>query len=212
MGWSNDDPDSRECSCDWLNDDDQDDTQEFSGVGTLMIITVLGGLFIWFNLMPRSCAQDSRSQREPRHQLQQRHHFQHTRTMLQMELKEDKFKDAGIDSYHEIWHDVINSEDDDLEKLNRNLVASQKNPIKATAISISLPVAKPIHFLLHKSEPNKEAQRVKHLTESHTDLPTEINETEIYHDLSLDDSDDERFQDPLSENSEEDRFVDSLDN
>lgn len=242
VGWLKSDTENKDCSCDWLNDEDQDDIQEFSGVGTLMVITMLGGLFIWFNLMPRSsCASsaESRSQREPNHQLQQlqqlqqqqqqqlqlqqqqqqQQHLQLTRSMLQMELKEEKFKDAEFDSEHDTWHDATHSEDEDLERLHRNLNASLRTKIhSATAISISVPAPGPIHFILHKSKPKdekEEEQPVKHLTTiNHTDLPIEINEIDIYHDPPLAESEDEeRFQDPLSEErDEDDRFVDSLDN
>lgn len=233
------DTENKDCSCDWLNDEDQDDIQEYSGVGTLLVITLLGGLFIWFNLRPRSsCASSpaSRSRRESNHQLQQlqqRHQqlqqqqqqLQLTRSMLQAELKEEKFKDAELAPELDTWHDATHSEDEDLERLHRNLNASLRTKIRsATAISISVPAPGPIHFILHKSKPRdekekekeEEEQPVKQLTTTnHTDLPTETNDIDVYHDPPLASSEEEEhFQDLFNEAPEEDddRFVDTLDN
>lgn len=212
-------PDSEETQCspnDWSEDDDLVEVEEFSGVGTLVVITVLGCLFIWFSFMPRRhCRQNSHlqhtleMQREQHPQQQQLLHLpnQDTHPIVHVALRQDKVTVSAIDATLDNWQDVLPNEDDDIQKLCLNL-----NAIHRLATKANMPcTSASLHF---KPLQLVRLQRGKHpeQKDSNSQLPDKVIEADRYYDLPVQDHEAECYEDLPSEESEEERFVDTLDN
>lgn len=220
-------PDSEDTQCspyDWSDDADLGEVEEFSGVGTLVVITVLGCLFIWFSFMPRRhCNHNSRLQHAL--ELQQEQHTQqqlqlpqqqlqlpqqHTRSILHIELKQDKIQINAIDANADNWQDVMPNEDDEIQRLCLNLNGIHRLSTKANISCTSASkLFQPLQLVEQQQEREKYPQRDKD-----SQLSSKMIEIDRYQDLPFEEHEEaECFEDLPSEDSEEEeRFVDTLDN
>lgn len=130
MGWWLDQEDDQ-CNCDY-HDDDENALQESSGVGTIIgIYTVLAGLFIGANVIPRQLTQGSPTLRNRETRKQQQHQRRRSRHSANGANKRSR-KKLVLDN----WQDAVQLTDE--EESHRLQLKNRAAP-KAKELYFDLP-------------------------------------------------------------------------